>query len=245
MKELRSLWDVQGMSVAPRWVGSGTTAIKWSLDFCAWERDWMYGLTMRRAVLLSLIPASRSNPLKEMDIRYNFKYQDLPKEVTGEVFTEAKDNLILEAFHTVKPSSLTPMPHEFINFVEQFLALGRRVRDGIRQRQAKDRLLDVIATMKVNGSLKEIIKEDTKVGFEFDYLQMIMFVMNPLMSRHKLAITKGHIMRPLKHVIQESPQPKPRTLPNEVNPQRTGNKYASGRVWGMEGVEDMDKAEDP
>ena len=35
----RTLGDVQGMSVAPRWDGSGTTAIKWFLDFCAWESD--------------------------------------------------------------------------------------------------------------------------------------------------------------------------------------------------------------
>ena len=64
-----TLGEVQGMSVAPRWDGSGTTALKWLLDFRAWERDWMYGLTdaMRRAVVLSLIPASRSNPLKEME----------------------------------------------------------------------------------------------------------------------------------------------------------------------------------
>ena len=63
------------MCVAPRWDGSGTTAIKWFLDFCAWERDWMYGVTdaMRRAVLLSLFPASRSNPLKEMVNRYLFR----------------------------------------------------------------------------------------------------------------------------------------------------------------------------
>ena len=63
----RTFWDVQGRSVAPRWDGSGTTATKWFLDFRAWQRDGMYGLTdaMRRAVLLSLIPASRSNPLKE------------------------------------------------------------------------------------------------------------------------------------------------------------------------------------
>ena len=123
----RTLGDVQGMSVAPRWDGSGTTAIKWFLDFQAWERDCMYGLTdaMRRAVLLSLIPATRSNPLKEMVNRYQFRYQDLLREVTEEVFTEANDDVILEAFHTVKPSSLTPTPREFINFVEQFLALGR------------------------------------------------------------------------------------------------------------------------
>ena len=123
----RTLGDVQGMSVAPRWDGSGTTAIKWFLDFLAWERDWMYGLTdaMRRAVLLSLIPASRSNPLKEMVNRYQFRDQDLLREVTEEVFTEATDDVILEAVHTVKPSSLTPTPREFINFVEQFLALGR------------------------------------------------------------------------------------------------------------------------
>ena len=132
--------------------------------------------------------------------------------------------MILEAFHTVKSSSLTPTPREFINFVEQFLALGRRVRDGITQRQAKDRLLDVITTMKVDGLLKEIIKEETKVGLEFNYLEMIVFMMNPLMSRHKLAIKKGHIMRRLEHAIQESLQPKPWTPPNQVPPQLTGNK---------------------
>ena len=207
----------------------------------------MYGLTaaMRGAVLLSLIPASRSNPLKEMVNRYQFRYQDLLREVTEEVFTETNDDVILEAFNTVQPSSLTPTPREFINCVEQLLALGRRVRDGITQRQAKDRLLDVIATMKVDGLLKEIIKEETKVGLEFNYLEMIAFMMNPLRSRHKLAIKKGHIMRRLGHAIQESPQPKPWTPPNQVNPQRTGKKNGLGRVRGMEGVEDMDKAEDP
>ena len=216
-------------------------------NFRAWERDWMYGLTdaMRRAVLLSLIPASRSNPLKEMVNRYQFRYQDLLRQVTEEVFTEANEDVILQAFHTVKPSSLTPTPRDFINFVEQFLALGRRVRDGITQRPAKDRLLDVIATMKVDGLLKKIIKEETKVGFEFNWLEMIVFVMSPLMSRHKLSIKKGHIMRRLGHAIQESPQPKPWTPPNQVNPQRTGNKNGSGRVRVMEGVEDMDKTEDP
>ena len=202
----------------------------------------MYGLTdaMRRAFLLSLIPATRSNPLKVMVSRYQFKYQDLLREVTEEVFTEANDDVILEAFHTVKPSSLTPTPCEFISFVEQFLASGRRVRDGITQRQAKDRLLGVTATMKVDGLLKEIITEGTKVGLEFNYVEMIVLVMNPLMSCHKLAIQKGHIMRRLGHAIQESPQPKP-----QVPPQRTGNKNGSGRVRGMEGVEDMGKAEDP
>ena len=100
----------------------------------------MYGLmdAMRRAVLLSLTPASRSNPLKEMVNRYHFRYQDLLREVTEEVFTKANDNVILEAFHMVKPSSLTPTPREFINFVEQFLALGHCVCDEITQRQAKD-----------------------------------------------------------------------------------------------------------
>ena len=158
----RTSGAVQGMSVAPRWDLRGTTAIQWFLDFRAWERDWMYGLTdaMRRAVLLSLIPTTWSSPLKEMVNRYQFRYQDLLREVTEEVFTEANDDVILEVFHTVKPSSLTPTPREFINFVEQFLALGRRVRDIITQWQAKDGLLDVIATMKVDGLLKEIIKEE-------------------------------------------------------------------------------------
>ena len=43
----------------------------------------MYGLTdaMRRAGLLCLILASRCNALKEMVNRYQFKYQDLLKEV--------------------------------------------------------------------------------------------------------------------------------------------------------------------
>ena len=201
--------------------------------------------TQKVVFLLSLIPATRSNPLKEMVRRYQFRYQDLLRVVTEKVFTEAKDDVILEAFHTVKQSSLTPTPREFINFVEQFLALGRRVRDGITQRQAKDRLLDVIATMKVDGLLKEIIKEETKVGLELNYLEMIVFVLNPLMSRHKSAIRKGHIMRRLGHALQELPQPKPWTPPNQVNHQRTGNKNGSGTLRGMEGVEDMDKAEDP
>ena len=237
----RTFGDVQGMSVAPRWDGIGTTAIKWFLAFPAWERDWMYGLTdaMTRAVLLSLIPASRSNPLKQMVNRYQFRYQELLREVTEEVFTEANNDLIWEAFHTVKPSSLTPTPRVLINFVEEFLALGNRVCDEITETQAKDRLLDVIATMKVDGLLKEIIKEETKVGMQFNYLQMIVYVMNPLMSRHKLAIEKGHIMQRLGYAIPEAPQPEP-----EVPPQRTGNKYGSGRVRGMEGVEDMDKAEE-
>ena len=174
-------------------------------------------------------------------IRYQFQYHDLLREVTEEVFTAANDDVILEAFHTFKLSSLTPKPREFINFVEQFLALGRCVRDGITQRQAKDRLLDLIATMKVDGLLKEIIKEETKVGLEFNYLEMIVLVMNPLMPRHQLAIKKGHIMRQLGQAIPEAPQPaKP-----QVPPQRTGNTYGSGQVRGMEGVEDMDKAEDP
>ena len=139
--------------------------------------------------------------------RYQFRYQDLLREVTEEVFTEANDNLILEAFPTVRLSSPTPMPHEFINFAEQFLALGRRVRDGITQRQAKDRLLDVSATMKVDGLLKGIIKKETEVGLEFNYLETIVYVMNPLMSRHKLAIKKGHIMPRLAYAIPEAPQP--------------------------------------
>ena len=114
-------------------------AIKWSLHFPAWERNWMYRLTgaMRRAVLLSLIPPSWSNPLKEMLNPYQFKYQDLLSEVTEEIFTEVNNNVILEAFHTVQPSSPTHTPCEFINLVERLLALCRRVRDGITQRQAR------------------------------------------------------------------------------------------------------------
>ena len=202
----------------------------------------MYGLTdaMRGAVFLPLIPASPSNPLKEMVNWYRFRYQDLLREVTEEVFTEAKNDVILEAFYTVNPSSLTPTPRESINFVEQFLALGRRVRNGITQRQAKDRLLYVIATMKVDGLLKEIIKEETKVGLELNYPEMILFVMNPLMSGYKLAIKKGDIMRRLGQAIPEAPQPK-----SQVRPQRTGNTYGSGRLGGVEGVKDMHKAEDP
>ena len=114
----------QATSVGPRWDGSGTTAIKWFWDFRAWELHWMYGLTdaMRRAVLLSLIPAFRSNPLKEMVHRYQlrYRYQDLLREVTEEVFTEANEDVVLGAFHTVKPSSLTPTAREFVNFVGQF-----------------------------------------------------------------------------------------------------------------------------
>ena len=238
----QTLDNVQGMSVAPRWNGGGTTAIKWFLASRAWERDWMYRLTdtMRRGVLLSLVPAFRSNPLKEVVNRYELNYQDLLREVTEEVFTEANDDVTLEAFHTVKPSSLTSTPHEFINFVEQFLALSRRVRDRITQLQAKDRLLHVMATMKVDRLLKEIFKEETKVGLEFSYLEMIVFLMNPLMPRLKFAIKRGHIMRRLGQAIPEAPHSKP-----QVPAQRTRTKYGSRRVRGMEGVEDMDKAEDP
>ena len=230
------------MSVAPRWDGSRTTAIKWFLDFRTWERDWMYGLTdaMRRAVFLSLIPASRSNELKEMVNPYQLRYQDLLRKVTEEVSTKANDDVILEPFYTVKPSSLTPTPSEFINFVEKISGLGRRVSDGITQRQARVPLLDVIATMKGDGLFKEIIKEEIKVGLEFNYLEIIVYLMNPLMSRNKLAIKKEHIMRRLGYAILEAPQPKPQVLP-----QRTGNKYGSGRIRGMEGVEDMDKADNP
>ena len=73
--------------------------------------------------------------------------------------------------------------------------------------------------MEVDGLLKEIIKEKTKVGLEFNNLEMILYVMNPLMCRHKLVIKKGHIMRRLGYAISEAPQPKP-----QVRPQRTGNK---------------------
>ena len=86
--------------------------------------------------------------------------------------------------------------------------------------------------MKVDGLLKETIKEETKVGVEFNYLEMIVFVMNPLMSRHKLAIKKGHIMRRLGHAIQESPQPKPWTPPNQVNPQRTDGVFGFDSKYG-------------
>ena len=191
----------------------------------------MYGFedAMRRAVLLSLIPATWSNPLKEMVNRYQFRYQDLLRGVTEEVFTEANNDVIRETFHTVKLSSLTPTPRDFINFVEQILAFGRRVRGGITQRQAKDRLLDVIATTWVDGLLTEIIKEETQVQLEFDYFEMIIFVLKCLMSRHKLAIKKGHMMRRLGHAFQESPQPKPWTPLNQVNPQRTGNKRPGER----------------
>ena len=53
---------------------------------------------------------------------------------------------------------------------------------------------------------------------------MIVLVMNPFMSRLKLVIQKGHIMQRLGHAIKESPQPKPSTPPNQVNPEQTGNK---------------------
>ena len=184
-------------------------------------------------------------PTQENSELVDFQYQDLLREVTEEVFVEANDDVILGAFHTVKSSSLTSTPREFITLVEQFTSLGHQVRDRITLRQAKDRLLDVIATMKVEGLLKESIKEENQVGLEFNYLEVIVFVKNPLMSRHKLAIKKGHIMRRLGHAILESPQPKPWTPPNQVNPQGRGNKNGSGRVRGVEGVEDMDKAEDP
>ena len=167
--------DFQGMSVAPRRDGSGTPAIKSFFDFCAWDRDWMCGLmnALKRAVLLPLFRASRSNPLKETLNRYQCRYQDVLRELT---------------------SSLTPAPHEFANFVEKTLLLGRRVRDGIMQQQAKDWLLDVVAPMKIDGLRKKILKEEIKVALEFNYLEMIIFVMNQLMSRHKLEIKKVHIV---------------------------------------------------
>ena len=62
--------------------------------------------------------------------------------------------------------------------------------------------------------------------------------MNPLMSRHKLAVKKGQFMRRLGYAIPEPPQRKPQGAA-----QRTGNKYRSGLVRGMQGVKDMDKAE--
>ena len=176
----------------------------------------MYKLTntMRRAVLRSLIPTSRSNPLKEMVTRWLFRWQGLLREVTEEVFTEANDDVSLEAFHTVKPSSISLTPSEFITFVEQLSALGRQVRDRITQRQTNNRLLDVVATMKVDGLLKVFMKEETKVGPEFNYLEMIIFLMNPLMSRHKFAIKKGHIIRRLWHAIQQTLQPKAPSAPS-------------------------------
>ena len=121
MMDPRTLGDIQVMSIAPLWNGSGTTAIKWFLEFRAWERHWMYGSTnaMGRAVLLPLSPASQSNPLKKMVNRYQFRYQDLLREVTEEVFTEANDQVILEAFNTVTPSSPTPTPCEFIHWVQK------------------------------------------------------------------------------------------------------------------------------
>ena len=74
----------------------------------------MHGLTdaKRKAVLLSLIPASPSHPLKEMVNRYKFWYEYLLREMTEEVFTEANNDVILEAFNTVKPSSLSPPPRD-------------------------------------------------------------------------------------------------------------------------------------
>ena len=94
--------------------------------------------------------------------------------------------------------------------------------------------------MKVDGLLKEIIKEETKVGLEFNFLEMIVYAMYPLMFRYELAIKKGHIMRRLGYAMPVAPQPKP-----QVPPHRTGNKYGLGRVRGMAGLEDMDKAENP
>ena len=67
---------------------------------------------------------------------------------------------------------------------------------------------------------------------------MIVFLMNPLMSRHKLAIKKGNIMRRVGYAIPQVPQPEP-----QVSPQRTGNKYRSGRSRQMDGVEH--KVENP
>ena len=77
------------------------------------------------------------------------------------------------------------------------------------QRQVKYRLLDVIPTMKVDGLLKEIVKEETKFGLELNFIGLIILVMNPLKSRRILAIMKGHIIRRSGHGIQEAPQSKP------------------------------------
>ena len=135
----RTLADVQGMSVAPRRDGSGTTAIKWFLRFsCLGARldVRVEGCHEKSSVAFSYsrLPVQ---PTEGNVNWYQIRHQELLREVTEEVFTEANDDVILEAFHTVKPSSLTPTPREFINFVEQFLALGRRVRDATTQRQAK------------------------------------------------------------------------------------------------------------
>ena len=153
---------------------------------------------------------------------------------------EESDHVILEASHTVKPSSLTPTPREFINFVEQFLASGCRVCDGITQRQAKDRLPDVIATMKVDALLKEIIKEETKVGLEFNYLEMIVFVMKPLHVPPQIGDQEG-----AHHARAGSSHPRSAATQVPRASQRTGNMYGCRRVRGMEGVDDMDKAEIP
>ena len=92
--------------------------------------------------------------------------------------------------------------------------------------KAKHPLLDVVATIKVDGLLEEMIKEETKVSLEFNYLEMIVFIMNPLISGHRLKIQKVHIMKRLRHAIQEVPQRKPlQQPPNQVNPPRTVNKY--------------------
>ena len=61
-------------------------------------------------------PLSRSNALKEMVNRYHIRYQGFSREVTEEVFAEASDDVILEALHTVKPSSLTLTPRELFYF---------------------------------------------------------------------------------------------------------------------------------
>ena len=69
--------------------------------------------------------------------RYQFRYEDSLREVTEEVFTGANDDVILKAFHTVKPSSLKPTRREVFNFVEDILALGSRICDEGTQREGK------------------------------------------------------------------------------------------------------------
>ena len=52
--------------------------------------------------------------------------------------------------------------------------------------------------------------------------------MNPLMSRHKLAIKKGHIMRRLGQAIPEAPQPSPKCLLNRPG---TSMDRAGWEAW--------------
>ena len=111
--------------------------------------------------------------------------------------------------------------------------LSRRVRDGITQRQVEDRLLDVIATMKVDGLLKKIIKEESKVGLEFNYLGMIIFVMSPSCPATNWPSRRGtscdDLGMPSRN--RRNPSHGPRRTKRTLNGRGTRMDWAGYRAW--------------